>query len=227
MKLLDLNESKYIADVEKEGYTYSAHYYGYNDILLLDIDVTIRDLDTLTSRFGDILKTILTESLIQIKSEHLQSGQEFVSLNYLMVKDELRGGGSTIVIGSQESTGWGDFIKNNSGRSQVIDIEDPTNDINNILNNIKNINIPTKEECMTKLKRDHLVVKGVTRKYDVKDINIELTLLPKISSVAQLEIEFEFETDDETKGTLIALALKPYSIRPQINSGPILGNKPL
>lgn len=223
MKLLDLNESKYIADVEKEGYTYSSHFYGYNDILLLDIDVTIRDLDTLTSKFGDILRTVLTETLTQIKSEHLESGQEFVSLNHLIIKDELRGGGSTIVIGTT-----GDFIKNPSGRSQVIDIEDPTNDIDNIVNNsIKNIDLPSKEECMTKLKRDHKIVKGLTRMYDVKDINIELTLLPKVSSVAQLEIEFEFETDDETKGTLIALSMKPYKIRPQINSGPILGTKPL
>lgn len=224
MKLLDLNESKYIADVKKEGYTYSSHFYGYNDVLLLDIDITIRDLDTFTSQFGDILRTVLSETLTHIQSEHLQDGQEFVSLNSIIIKDELRGGGSTIVIGTKA----GDFIKNPSGRSQVIDIEDPTNDIDTIVNNsISNINIPTKEECMTRLKRDHKIVRGLTRMYDVKDINIELTLLPKMSSIAQLEIEFEFETDDETKGFLIAKSMKPYKIRPQINSGPIIGTKPL
>lgn len=220
MKLLDLNESRYF-DLKKENYTAAVHYYGSDSVLLLDVTVNV-DLD-LESNFGGVIENVLTTSIEEINKDKDidEKGYEFVSLNHLMITDFLEGGGSSIVIGKLTD------MFSSSGRELVIDIENPTDDILGIVSKMKKLKLPSKQECMTRIKRDHKILKGITRLYDVQDINVELTLLPKVSSVGQLNIRFKEDQDEEQTGFALGRKLQPYKIRPQINGGPVVGTKPL
>ena len=77
---------------------------------------------------------------------------------------------------------------------------------------------------MTRIERDHNVTKVATRKYDVKDINVELSLIPMVNTIVSIDLNSTPENEDEESiGFALAKILKPYKIRPQINGGPIIG----
>mgnify|MGYP006244755935 FL=1 len=110
------------------------------------------------------------------------------------------------------------------GRELVVDIRDSQNDIVLLKRSIYGIdNLPPKDECMTRLKRDHTIVKAYLRGYTVKDINIELNLLPRMTSIAQIELDLSSEDNESKIGFDLGKKLKSYKIRPQINGGPIIG----
>ena len=227
MKLLDLFENTR-STISRE--TYDLHLYivvqkGFvgvesSPLFVSVVDVDVTDYDGFVNSAGDNIKSILDDVYSKVISEY-NPNDGYISIQGFQLTDRLNDGGSTILIGKQHTI----F---NITREILISIEEPEEDIQNIIGKIKLRNLPTKEQCMTRLKRDDKLVRAVTRKYDIKDINIELTVTPKVSSVVNVILKSLPENMDEEKlGFELAKILKPYKIRPQINGGTIIGSRPL
>lgn len=221
MKLTNLLENYSTAD--RDLYTIHLHSDKITmDTLsrqsfVADVDVDIKQYETFYRNPGEVMKRILEDvySLIITKYEVVGLGN--IGIPNLKLTDRLNGGGSTILIGKRDTL----F---NVSRMFVIDIENPEEDIENIVSYMGELNLPTPQECMTQLERAHTISSMATRKYDVKDINVELTLLPKMKSVVNVILNSTPENEDEESiGFKLASALKPYNIRPQINGGSIIG----
>jgi hypothetical protein len=232
MKLFTLTESSIHHKISNE--TYDIELYlsvdrGETSIITTYIEVDVNDYNKVTSNLKDTVRDVLQEiySVVVsnqdinsvVVSQFPQNDKGYIGIGELKFVDRLQGGGSTILIGK-------DLQILSVTRQILIDIEEPEEDIEEIVNSVKSINFPTKEECMTRLERDHRVTKAATRKYDVKDINVELTLNPKIGTVVNILLNSTPENEDEESvGFALAKILKPYKIRPQINGGSIIGVK--
>jgi hypothetical protein len=189
------------------------------DMYTVYIDIEFNDIVPNTDELRTTISQTLRYTVEQIQSE-FKVESAVIFIGELTVKDRLEGGGSLILIGKKNQ------IIKSQGRELVIDITDSEDDINTILNNVYGVdNLPPKDECMTRLKRDHTIVKAYTRNLDVKDINIELHLLPRMTSIAQIELGPTDEDELEKIGFDLGKKLKSYKIRPQINGGPIIGTQ--
>ena len=220
MKLLDLFEGKYL-NLSKEEFAGSIHIVkgSSEDMYTVYIDIEFNDIVPNTDELRTTISQTLRYTVEQIKSE-FKVDSAVIFIGELIVKDRLEGGGSVILIGKKNQ------IIKSQGRELVIDITDSEDDINTILDNVYGVdNLPPKDECMTRLKRDHTIVKAYTRNLDVKDINIELHLLPRMTSIAQIELGPTDEDELEKIGFDLGKKLKSYKIRPQINGGPIIGTQ--
>jgi hypothetical protein len=220
MKLLDLFEGKYI-NLSKEEFAGNIHIVkgSSEDMYTVYIDIEFNDIVPNTDELRTTISQTLRYTVEQIKSE-FKVDSAVIFIGELIVKDRLEGGGSVILIGKKNQ------IIKSQGRDLVVDITDSEDDINTILNNVYGVdNLPPKDECMTRLKRDHTIVKAYTRNLDVKDINIELHLLPRMTSIAQIELGPTDEDELEKIGFDLGKKLKSYKIRPQINGGPIIGTQ--
>lgn len=222
MKLFTLTESSTHTRVAKDAYSFELYLSvdrGETSIITAYIDVSVKDYSKVTSNLKDSVRNILQDMYSVVVSKYPEDDKGYVGIREIKLIDFLEGGGSTILIGK-------DLQILTVTRQILIGIEEPEEDIEEIVNSIKSINFPSKQECMTRLERDHSVCKVATRKYDVKDINVELTLTPKISSVVNIVLNSTPENEDEESiGFALAKILKPYKIRPQINGGPIIGLK--
>ena len=220
MKLLDLFEGKHI-NLSKEEFAGNIHIVkgSSEDMYTVYIDIEFNDIVPNTDELRTTISQTLRYTVEQIKSE-FKVDSAVIFIGELIVKDRLEGGGSVILIGKKNQ------IIKSQGRDLVVDITDSEDDINTILDNVYGVdNLPPKDECMTRLKRDHTIVKAYTRNLDVKDINIELHLLPRMTSIAQIELGPTDEDELEKIGFDLGKKLKSYKIRPQINGGPIIGTQ--
>ena len=221
MKLLDLFEGKYVK-VNNEDFAGNVHIVkgSSDDTFTVYIDIEFNDIIPNTNELQNSITQILEYTVEQIKEEY-KTEDGVIFIGEVTIKDRLEGGGSVILIGKKHQ------IMRTQGRDLVVDIRDSQNDILLLKRSIYGIDkLPPKDECMTRLKRDHTIVKAFLRGYDVKDINIELHLLPRMTSIAQIELNLTSEDDEEKIGFDIAKKLKSYKIRPQINGGSIIGTKP-
>lgn len=220
MKLLDLFEGKHI-NLSKEEFAGNIHIVkgSSEDMYTVYIDIEFNDIVPNTDELRTTISQTLRYTVEQIKSE-FKVDSAVIFIGELIVKDRLEGGGSVILIGKKNQ------IIKSQGRDLVVDITDSEDDINTILDNVYGVdNLPPKDECMTRLKRDHTIVKAYARNLDVKDINIELHLLPRMTSIAQIELGPTDEDELEKIGFDLGKKLKSYKIRPQINGGPIIGTQ--
>ena len=220
MKLLDLFENTrstitrdtydlHLYVVVQEGYVQSPLY-----VSILDVD--IKDYDGFAKSVGENIRSIIDDTYSKIISDY-NPNEGHISIQSIQLTDRLGDGGSTILIGKIHQI-------LTMTRTILIGIEEPEEDIDEIIRSIKLHDLPTKEECMTKIKRDHTIVKATTRNFDVKDINIELSISPKLRSVANIILKSTPEGMDEDEvGLKLAQGLKPYGIRPQINGGSVIG----
>ena len=222
MKFMDLFESKYISH-HRDVYSIDAHIKEVDDdfvdqYYIIDLDVDIKQYETFAQNAGEVIKNIFNDTHSIVVSNFDIKGMGYMNINSMKLTDRLNGGGSTILIGKLK-----DLLS--YSRSIVIGMDDNMEeDMEAITSTVRKMNLPSPSECMTKIKRDHKLVTMATRKYDVKDINIELTLLPKISSVVNVVLNSTPENEDEESiGFKLAKSLKPYKVRPQINGGPIVG----
>lgn len=222
MKFMDLFESKYISH-HRDVYSIDAHIKEVEDTaddqyFVIDLDVDIKQYETFVQNAGEVIKNIFNDTHSILVSNFDIKGMGFMNINSMKLTDRLNGGGSTILIGKLK-----DLLS--YSRSIVIRMDDNLEEDMEMINStVRKMNLPSPSECMTKIKRDHKLVTMATRKYDVKDINIELTLLPKISSVVNVVLNSTPENEDEESiGFKLAKSLKPYKVRPQINGGPIVG----
>ena len=222
MKFMDLFESKYISH-HRDVYSIDAHIKEVEDTaddqyFVIDLDVDIKQYETFVQNAGEVIKNIFNDAHSILVSNFDIKGMGFMNINSMKLTDRLNGGGSTILIGKLK-----DLLS--YSRSIVIRMDDNLEEDMEMINStVRKMNLPSPSECMTKIKRDHKLVTMATRKYDVKDINIELTLLPKISSVVNVVLNSTPENEDEESiGFKLAKSLKPYKVRPQINGGPIVG----
>lgn len=218
MKLLDLFEGKTV-QLNDEDFAGKIQIVkgSSDDMFTVYIDIEYNDIVPNTKQLQDTVSQILTYTVEQIKEEFkVEDGVIFIG--QITIKDRLEGGGSVILIGTKKN------IMRSQGRELVVDIRDSQNDIVLLKRSIYGIdNLPPKDECMTRLKRDHTIVKAYLRGYTVKDINIELNLLPRMTSIAQIELDLSSEDNASNIGFDLGKKLKSYKIRPQINGGPIIG----
>jgi hypothetical protein len=222
MKLFTLTESSIHHKISNETYDLELHLSadrGETSIITAYIEVDVNDYDKVTSNLKDAIRNILQDMYSVVVSKFPEDDKGYIAIRELKFVDRLQGGGSTILIGK-------DLQILTVTRQILIGIEEPEEDIEEIVNSVKSINFPSEQECMTRLKRDHSVTKVATRKYDVKDINVELSLIPKINTVVSIDLNSTPENEDEESiGFALAKILKPYKIRPQINGGPVIGVK--
>ena len=222
MKLFTLTESSIHHKISNE--TYDLELYlsvdrGETSIITAYVEVDVNDYNKVTSNLKEIVRDVLQDMYSVVVSKFPEDDKGYIGIRELKFVDRLQGGGSTILIGK-------DLQILTVTRQILIGIEEPEEDIEEIVNSVKSINFPSEQECMTRLERDHSVTKVATRKYDVKDINVELTLTPKISTVVNILLNSTPENEDEESvGFVLAKILKPYRIRPQINGGPVIGVK--
>ena len=222
MKLFTLTESSIHHKISNE--TYDLELYlsvdrGETSIITAYVEVDVNDYNKVTSNLKDTVRDVLQDMYSVVVSKFPEDDKGYIGIRELKFVDRLQGGGSTILIGK-------DLQILTVTRQILIGIEEPEEDIEEIVNSVKSINFPSEQECMTRLERDHSVTKVATRKYDVKDINVELTLTPKISTVVNIVLNSTPENqDEESVGFALAKILKPYRIRPQINGGSIIGVK--
>lgn len=220
MKLLDLFEGKYI-NLSKEDFAGNVHIVkgSSDDMFTVYIDIEYNDIVPNTNELQNSITQILEYTVEQIKKE-FKTEDGVIFIGEVLIKDRLEGGGSTILIGKKHQ------ILRTQGRDLVVDIRDSENDILLVKRSVYGIdNLPSKDKCMTRLKRDHTIVKAYLRGYKVKDINIELHLLPRMTSIAQIELDLNSEDDEEKIGFDLGKKLKSYKIRPQINGGPVIGTE--
>ena len=220
MKLFTLTESSTHTRVAKDAYSFELYISvdrGETSIVSAHIDVSVKDYNKVTSNLKDAIRNILQDMYSVVVTKYPEDSKGYIGIRSIKLIDFLQGGGSKILIGRD-----GEILS--MTRQILIGIEEPEEDIEEIVNSVKSINFPTKEECMTRMERDHSVTKVATRKYDVKDINVELSLIPMINTVVSIDLNSTPEhEDEETVGFALAKILKPYKIRPQINGGPIIG----
>ena len=222
MKLFTLTESSIHHKISNETYDLELHLSvdrGETSIITAYVEVDVNDYNKVTSNLKDTVREVLQDMYSVVVSKFPEDDKGYIGIRELKFVDRLQGGGSTILIGK-------DLQILTVTRQILIGIEEPEEDIEEVVNSVKSINFPSEQECMTRLERDHSVTKVATRKYDVKDINVELTLNPKISTVVNILLNSTPENEDEESvGFALAKILKPYRIRPQINGGPVIGVK--
>jgi hypothetical protein len=220
MKLSQLIEGYH--KVKREPYDIDLHVtVDRGDVTTFTayIDVFVKEYDNVISDIPSTIGNVLNDVYSMITTEYPDDTIGHIGIRELNMKDLLNGGGSTIVIGNLNRL-------SNISRVILINIEEPEEDIELIKNSIYNIKFPTLDECMTQLKKSNMIVKAATRRLDVRDINIELSLTPKINVITNIVLSSTPEDEDEESiGFKIARSLKPYNIRPQINGGVIIGTK--
>jgi hypothetical protein len=232
MKLLTLLENSKHLNHSSDVYGIEMHVVpnppaeGFDDLVYsVDVSIDIKQYETFTENAGESIRSILQDihSLLVVNYK-VESG--FISFINFTFNDRLNEGGSRILIGRLS-----DLL--NYSREIVIGIDTPEEDIDILVNTVKKINFPTGKECMTRLKKDHTILKASTSKLDVKDINVELSFIysgdsVRLSSIGQVQLGSLPEgMDEEELGLQLSRKLKPYKIRPQINSGPVIGTSPL
>ena len=189
----------------------------------LHVDVDIKQYDTYVNDVTGILKDILGDVHSFVVVTYPDKPMFYIqSINFM---DKLNGGGSEIIIGDY-------FAFNRNPRVIPFMMNDIEESIEDYINHFKSFHrYPSGEKCMTKMKRDYNIVRGFTRKLDVKDINIKLYVIRgsglNMSSVAKITLNTPPENEDEKDlGLRLYQTLKPYGIRPQINGGPVIGDDP-
>ena len=220
MKLFTLTESSTHTRVVKDAYSFELYLSvdrGETSIITAYIDVSVKDYNKVTSNLKDSVRNILQDMYSVVVTKYPEDSKGYIGIRSIKLIDFLQGGGSKIIIGKELQI-------LTMTRQILIGIEEPEEDIEEVVNSVKSINFPTKEECMTRIERDHNVTKVATRKYDVKDINVELSLIPMVNTIVSIDLNSTPENEDEESiGFALAKILKPYKIRPQINGGPIIG----
>ena len=223
MKLTDIFEnfthSGTNESFDYEVYVVETDMTKYEILYACDIRISVKDYDTVVSDIAGVIRNTMVDIVKELSNKN---GQGYLSISKITIVDDLNGGGSRILIGKGRTI-W-DY---GFGGQSTISLEEPEEDINDLMTKVKRFKLPSHSECMTKIKRDHTIVKASTRMYDVQDINIELTLTPEVSSICQVQMKVPEDKDEDEVGLDLGQRLKPYKIRPQINGGPVIGTTPL
>lgn len=217
MKLTHLVEGFH--NVDREVYRLEVYIQdNHEEYVGIVLDVDIKQYDTYVTDSAGVMRDILNDMYSIITTNEPDKN---IMIYSIVLKDHLNGGGSSILIGNHQT------LFNFGGRLVPISIDNVEEGIEEYIEGLRPLNFPTGEECMTRLKRDNKIVTALTRKYKVKDINIELHVLPKMNSVCNIIMTPPEGMDEEQFGLELAKGLKPYKIRPQINGGPIIGTRSL
>lgn len=221
MKLLTLLENSSYHKVDRPTYTVDVHLQAdRGDVTTFTsyVEVSVKDYNSVVSDLPSTMRDILNDVYSVTVANYPKDDKGHIGLRQFTIMDHLNGGGNSIFIGNIN------YLSRIS-RIILIGIEEPEEDIEEVVSSLYSISFPSYEECMTRLKNMSTLVQMATKMYDVKDINMELRLTPSINTISNVILNSTPEgMDEEQLGLKLAKLLKPYGVRPQINGGPIIGS---
>lgn len=216
MKLIDLVE--WYHTINKRVYeidlTILNEYEEYVDV---STKATIKDYNTFVSNPAGVITDILRDVTSTIITEHPNKNISIYSMDLRSTFNNLpKDVNGSILIGNINT------LFDTGGRKIPLIVDNIEDGIQEYISNLNPINLPSEEECMTKIIKYHKLVSSVLRrKVDVKHISIEIgkTMRTNFQTESTAIVFINPSPDkttqedqfEETKDKLKKL-LEPYSI---------------
>lgn len=232
MKLIDLVEGYHT--INKQVYDIDLIILNeYEEYVDVSTKTTIKDYNAFVSNPAGIITDILRDITSTIITEHPNKNISIYSMDLKSTFNNLPWDPSLRSSYVGTGTSWKDVkgsilignintLFDTGGRKIPLIVDNIEDGIQEYISNLNPINLPSEEECMTKIIKDHKLVSSVLRrKVDVRYISIEIGKTMRTNFQAESTAivfinpspdkttqEDQFE---ETKGKLKKL-LEPYSI---------------
>ena len=185
MKLIDLVEGYH--DINKQVYDIGLFVQDvFEEYVGINPEVTIRDYNAFASNPAGVITNILEDVTSTVISKHPNKNMTIYSMNLIGRIKDLPG---SILIGNLNT------LFDTGGRKIPLIVDNIEESIQEYISNLRPINFPSQEECMTRINRDHKLVTGVLRrKVNLKSVDIEYNI-HRGTSTAQVIINPPFGDD--------------------------------
>lgn len=216
MKLIDLVEGYHT--INKQVYDIDLIILNeYEEYVDVSTKTTIKDYNVFVSNPAGIITDILRDITSTIITEHPNKNISIYSMDLKSTFNNLpKDVKGSILIGNINT------LFDTGGRKIPLIVDNIEDGIQEYISNLNPTNLPSEEECMTKIIKDHKLVSSVLRrKVDVKYISIEIgkTMRTNFQTESTAIVFINPSPDkttqedqfEETKGKLKKL-LEPYSI---------------
>lgn len=216
MKLIDLVEGYHT--INKQVYDIDLIILNeYEEYVDVSTKTTIKDYNVFVSNPAGVITDILRDITSTIITEHPNKNISIYSMDLKSTFNNLpKDVKGSILIGNINT------LFDTGGRKIPLIVDNIEDGIQEYISNLNPTNLPSEEECMTKIIKDHKLVSSVLRrKVDVKYISIEIgkTMRTNFQTESTAIVFINPSPDkttqedqfEETKGKLKKL-LEPYSI---------------
>lgn len=216
MKLIDLVEGYHT--INKQVYDIDLIILNeYEEYVDVSTKTTIKDYNAFVSNPAGVITDILRDITSTIITEHPNKNISIFSMDLKSTFNNLpKDVKGSILIGNINT------LFDTGGRKIPLIVDNIEDGIQEYISNLNPTNLPSEEECMTKIIKDHKLVSSVLRrKVDVKYISIDIgkTMRTNFQTESTAIVFINPSPDkttqedqfEETKGKLKKL-LEPYSI---------------
>ena len=217
MKLVNLIEGYH--QIKKQVYDIGLFVQDeYAEYVGINLDIDVMDYGAFISNPAGVITNILQDVTSTIITKYPDRNISIYEMKVIGRFKDLPG---TILIGNLRT------LFDTGGRKIPIIVDNIEDGIQEYIDNLNTFNLPSEEECMTKIKREHKLVIGVLRrKVSIKSVEIEINPYRKLST-AMVNINPMFDEKDDHDEVIsqfdeirvkLKKLLEPYGINLILNT---------